>query len=268
MHQLRINVNLNYDVPKPMDILLQMEVADGYAQTVENSNLVFNEQTDVSRIAGQENIGRRTWFNKSGNMVLEYDALVSIDRASMEIASLEAVPTRLLDAEATHYLMPSTYCPAFEFVAFVEKQFPGLSGGRFVNAVVDWMRHRFDYVIGSSNHRTTATDTFVQRQGVCRDYVHVLICMCRAAAIPARFASVYAPDVKPQDFHAVAEVFLDGYWHLIDPTGMSSPDKMGLIGVGSDAAEVAFMTSFGLVSFVHQTVDVKLANEQDAARIS
>jgi transglutaminase-like putative cysteine protease len=120
----------------------------------------------------------------------------------------------------------------------------------------DWVFERFQYVPGSSNAQTTALDTFVQRQGVCRDYAHVMIALARASAIPARFVSVYAPYVTPQDFHAVAEVYLDGTWHLVDATGMAAANQIARIGVGLDAAEVSFLSSFGQVMLQNQSVQV------------
>ena len=80
--------------------------------------------------------------------------------------------------------------------------------------------------------------------------------MARAAAIPARYASVYAPDVSPPDFHAVAEVFLGGAWHLVDATGMARPEEIARIGVGRDAADSSFLSSFGLAELVNQLVTV------------
>lgn len=73
----------------------------------------------------------------------------------------------------------------------------------------------------------------------------MLITLAGASAIPARFASVCAPSVQPQEFHVVAEVYLVGTWHLVDATRMAAADQIARIGVGLDAAEVAFLTSFG-----------------------
>ena len=92
---------------------------------------------------------------------------------------------------------------------------------------------------------------------MCRDYAHVLVSMARAAAIPARYASVYAPEVSPPDFHAVAEVYLAGAWHLVDATGMARADEMALIGVGRDAADISFLSSFGMAEMVNLQVEVK-----------
>lgn len=141
----------------------------------------------------------------------------------------------------------------------MDEEFAGLEGGARVVAIRDWIESRFTYLAGTSDSSTTALESFVQRQGVCRDFAHVMIALVRASAIPARFVSVYALGVEPQDFHAVAEVFLDGTWYLFDPTGMAKPGEMAKIGVGRDAADVSFLTSYGQASLVSQTITVKSA---------
>jgi transglutaminase-like putative cysteine protease len=73
--------------------------------------------------------------------------------------------------------------------------------------------------------------------------------------------SAYAPNVSPPDFHALVEVYLDGSWHLVDPTGMTNADEVAIIGVGRDAADISFLTSFGFLELVKQTVSVKLLDE-------
>jgi transglutaminase-like putative cysteine protease len=104
---------------------------------------------------------------------------------------------------------------------------------------------------------TTAADTFISRQGICRDYAHLLITLSRAAGVPARIASVYALGVDPPDFHAVAEIVLGGEWHLVDPTRMAREAAMAKIGVGRDAADVAFLTAFGDARLIDQSVSVE-----------
>ena len=152
--------------------------------------------------------------------------------------------------------MASRYCPSDRFVFFVNDEFAGLEGGALVIAMRDWIQHHFSYVPGASSQETTALDTFVSRQGICRDYAHVLITLVRACGIPARFASVYALGIEPQDFHAVAEVFLGGEWHLVDATGMAREGSMAKIGIGRDAADVAFLTAYGPAWMNSQSVSV------------
>jgi transglutaminase-like putative cysteine protease len=95
---------------------------------------------------------------------------------------------------------------------------------------------------------TSAFDTVTQRIGVCRDFAHLGIALCRALGIPARYVSAYAWRLDPPDFHAVFEAFLNGPsgagWHLFDPTRMSAPNGLVRIGIGRDAAEVAFCTAY------------------------
>src|SRR5690606_22062858 len=120
----------------------------------------------------------------------------------------------------------------------------------------NWIAVKFRYVPVSSNAQTSALDTFVLRQGVCRDFAQVLITLARASTIPARMVSAYAPFVSPPDFHAVAEVYLDGQWHLVDPTGMASAENLAVIGVGLDSANIAFLTSYGQIDLIEQSVQV------------
>jgi transglutaminase-like putative cysteine protease len=87
--------------------------------------------------------------------------------------------------------------------------------------------------------------------------------MARASTIPARYVACYAPGVQPPDFHAIAEVFLSdpeteggGTWQLVDATGMADPAETVKIGVGRDAADVSFLTSFGPNQFRRSSVEV------------
>jgi transglutaminase-like putative cysteine protease len=124
-----------------------------------------------------------------------------------------------------------------------------------VAAIADWIIGHLEYR-PCSDARTTALETYVQRAGVCRDFAHLAVTLCRASDIPARVASVYAPALEPPDFHAVAEVFVGGRWRLLDPTGRAPVDGLVRIAYGRDAADVAFLTIFGKATMVSQSVTV------------
>jgi len=104
---------------------------------------------------------------------------------------------------------------------------------------------------GSSDCSTSAMDTIIQRSGVCRDFAHLMIALCRALNIPARFVSGIDygadPALGPTDFHAYVEVMLSGRWYLFDPSGVSPPMGLVRLGTGRDAADAAFATVFGMV---------------------
>ena len=256
---LTIDVHLEYQLSRPTDLLLQIEAAHLPDQPVRTANIGFSDVTNFARVAADEGVGDRIWLRADGLFRCDYRAEIRIDRAVLDLSRIDAVPPHLLPGETVRYLMPSRYCPSDEFQTFVAAEFGHLSGGAQITAMRDWIERSFQYVPGVSNAQTTALDSFVQRQGICRDYAHVLVTLARAATIPARFASVYAPGVTPPDFHAVVEVYLDGGWHLVDATGMASSVDIVRIGVGADAASVAFLNIFGQADFVAQSVSVRKA---------
>jgi transglutaminase-like putative cysteine protease len=122
--------------------------------------------------------------------------------------------------------------------------------------MTDWIGREMAYVPGSTSGETSAADAFVARQGVCRDYAHLMASFARAAGIPARLVSGYALGLKPPDFHALVEVWLDGGWHLVDATCLAPTANVARIGVGRDATDIAFMTIFGTAELIEQSVTV------------
>lgn len=254
--KLSIATDLAYGFAEPTDALLQIEAAAIPEQRVESAQIDLPPTEHFARMPGHDAIGERIWLRLQGEVQIHYEARVAIERLDAELTQLPAVPPHLLPAETVDYLMPSRYCPSDEFQSIVEAAFGNLSGGERVSAMRDWIADALTYEAGSSSASTDAMETYVARQGVCRDYAHLLVTMARASAIPARFASVYAPDVEPQDFHAVAEIFLDGAWYPVDATGMAAAGEIAKIGIGRDAADVSFLTSYGPATMNSQSVSV------------
>ena len=114
-----------------------------------------------------------------------------------------------------------------------------------MTAICNWIHDNLEYLPGSSHGTTSAVDTIIDHAGVCRDFAHLGITMCRAMDIPARYVSSYAFRLDPPDFHATFEAFLGGRWYLFDATRKAALDGLIRIGVGRDAAEVSFSSFFG-----------------------
>ncbi|WP_194954285.1 transglutaminase-like domain-containing protein [Sphingopyxis solisilvae] len=261
--KLAIRASLKYRLPQPVDLMLQIEAANGHGQRVLDAALDLGAPDDIVRTPSAAGICDPVWLRTEGELVADYRARVAIDRPDPDLATLAAVPLHRLPADAVPYLNESRYCPSNKFHAFVERRFGDHEGGAKVARMRDWIESRFTYVAGSSDAETGALDSFVERRGVCRDYAHVMIALARAAQIPARMASVYALGVDPQDFHAVAEVFLDGDWHPVDATGMARASAMARICVGRDAADISFLTAYGAIELVDQSVTVAEAVEAE-----
>ena len=255
--QLEIDVMLDYQFAEAADVLLQVEVAQMADQRLIGDKLTVSSPEKLRPVAGEESIGQRTWAVGQGTFHAVYSALVEIDRPQITLDALDAADPRDLPALVLPYVMPSRYVESDRFEPFVESRFGTMTGGTKILAMMDWLAQEMAYVPGSSNADTSAMATFVQRQGVCRDYAHLLIAMARAARIPARMVSAYAPHVTPQDFHAVVELWLADGWHLVDPTGMAKADEIARIATGRDATDIAFMTIFGTAEMMAQSVSVK-----------
>lgn len=255
--RLTIEADLDYFLPRPADVLLQVEVAALPDQRIETASLTVGSDHPLGAVAGEDGIGQRCWVRGADRLVATYRATVTLTRAAVDIATLPPTPARLLPAEAVAYLLPSRYCQSDRLEGFVAREFAGLRGGPLAAALVDWTRRSLDYRSGSSEGVTTALDTFASRAGVCRDYAHLLVALARAAEIPARCVAAYAPGVDPPDFHAVAELWLDGAWRLVDATGMARADEIARVCVGRDATDIAFMTVFGTAIFNAQRVSVR-----------
>ena len=259
---LTIDARFSFTLPEPGDVLLQFEAAKVPEQTVldEQTSLPIVDYT--ARVPAQDGIGERVWLRGSGTLEVTYAATVDVLRLTPDISGRAMLPMHELPGEAVPYLFGSRYCASDRLQSFALEEFGNSMGGERILAIMDWIAQNLTYRFGVSDAQTTALDTMVDRAGICRDFAHVLVALARASGLPARYVSVYAPEVEPQDFHAIAEVFLadpdagGGAWYALDPTGMAKPQEMAKIGIGRDAADVSFMTSFGPCTFGDKQITV------------
>lgn len=254
--RLKIDANLIYRMAEPVDVLLSIEAAQLPDQLMVSDLLTVDGVGPLRAIDGEDGIGRRTWMRAEGEFHAHYQAVIDVDRRTTPIDELPITPRRELPGEVIPYLWPSRYCEADRFEAFVEREFPGDNHGAKIMAMATWIHDHLDYRAGTTDVSTTAVDVFVSRQGVCRDYAHLLASFARAAGVPARLVSAYAWKLDPPDFHAVVEVWLAGQWYLVDPTALAPLDGLVRIAVGRDATDIAFMTVFGCTELVEQSVTV------------
>jgi transglutaminase-like putative cysteine protease len=197
-----------------------------------------------------------------GPLTVEYTARVSLAPPLEDPATIgEIAPAHLPLSVFTH-LYPSRYCQSDKLERFARSTFGSLDAGYDrVNGICNWIHDYVTYEGGVSDALTSAFDTVTQRAGVCRDFAHLAIALCRTLGIPARYVSAYAPRLDPPDFHAVVEAYLQGPqgggWYIFDPTRMSEPDGLVRIGIGRDAAEVAFCSPYGAVDYEKPEVWIK-----------
>jgi transglutaminase-like putative cysteine protease len=254
--KLAIGVDLNYALEGGDPALLAITAAQTKGQTVLASVLEIDNAT-LRWIDGEGNVGQRVWVHAEGGLLnLRYRAQVDVSRANVALPTLAATSLFMLPGEVLTYLRPSRLCPSDLLQAFADERFGHLEGGEKIAAILDWTAAALVYVPGSSDATTTAFDTFMAREGVCRDYAHLVCGLARAGNIPARYATGYGANVDPPDFHAVAEVWLDSAWHLVDATGMSTAGDLAIIGSGRDAGDIPFMQTEKWATHIHQRICV------------
>ncbi|MCT9870312.1 transglutaminase-like domain-containing protein [Paenarthrobacter aurescens] len=147
--------------------------------------------------------------------------------------------------ELIRYVRPSRYAESDRLLPTSYAEFGSLQGAGLLNAVRNWVNGELRYVSGSSRGTDGAVETLLHRKGVCRDFAHLAIALLRSKDVPARLAAVYAPGLSPMDFHAVAEAYIDGAWHVIDPTGLAPRESMLRITAGRDSSDTAFLSTVG-----------------------
>lgn len=255
--RLDIELDMTYGIGPSRTVMLAIEAARSPGQILVADRLDIDGAV-LHRIAGEGDVGTRIWAHlEVQRLALRYRAEVEVARDDVSLEDLSAEPVHALPAQALTYLRPSRFCQSDEFDSFVTNRFGKLEGGTKIAAIRDWVAREIHYLEAASDTQTTVVDTFARREGVCRDFAHLVCAFSRAAGVPARYASVYGLGVDPPDFHAVAQVWLDGDWRMVDATGMCTAAEMVLIGVGRDAYDAPFMETEDDAILLAQHVSVK-----------
>ncbi|MEO8135086.1 MAG: transglutaminase family protein [Betaproteobacteria bacterium] len=254
MVRLKFFIELRYAIADyASDFIFNVHAARTPCQSVVSENLQISQPVRISSFVDPANGNRYTRLRaQPGGLVVRYDATVDIAHHVASPDTVGEVPIFELPAATLAYIYPSRYCQSDHLQQLAHAEFGNLRPGYWrVRAIQDWVKSRTRFVSGSSNATTSAVDTLNERVGVCRDFAHLMIALCRALNIPARFATGIDygsdPAFGPTDFHAYVEAFLGGRWYLFDPSGMALPMGLVRLGTGRDAADVSFATIFGPV---------------------
>ncbi|MCU1496765.1 MAG: hypothetical protein JWM47_718 [Acidimicrobiales bacterium] len=178
---------------------------------------------------------------RGGTLRLAYEASVTPYEPA---ALLDLDGPLVFDPESIAALHQSAYCRSDLLAGFAAAELGAHRGeSDLAQRVATWVFERLAYQPGASGPLDSAVDTLLTNAGVCRDFAHLAITLCRALGIPARLAAVYAPGLTPMDFHAVVEVRSPGGWHVLDATRLAPRSSLVRITTGRDAADTAFATT-------------------------
>ena len=253
MH-IRVGYEIVYECPQPTPMILALHVHPSRVQDLVVPDQLYtapplpitsyadtfgNVCSRIVAPAGETRLFCEGVVNDSG----EPDPVVPSARQH----AVEDLPS-----ETLQFLLPSRYCETDLMLDFAWKTFGNapLGWGR-VQAICDFAHHHVAFGYEHARPTRTAREAHAERVGVCRDYTHLAVTLCRCMNIPARYCTGYLGDIGvpppygPMDFAAWFEAFLDGRWHVFDPRNHIPRIGRVLVARGRDAADVALTTTFG-----------------------
>jgi transglutaminase-like putative cysteine protease len=227
-----VSSRIQLSVTEPADLVFSVAVAAGNDVSSETLAIsVDGTRLEPTELADAHGTRLHRVNAPTGVLELAYDATVGAG-TPLERAPLDEV----------EYLRPSRYADSDRLANVAASHVGDLSGWDLVQGVRRWVLENVVYAPGSTHPVDGALETYLHREGVCRDSSHLIVAFLRARGVPARLVSAYAPGLVPMDFHAVAEALVDGAWHVVDGTGLASRPALVRIATGRDAADTAFLT--------------------------
>jgi hypothetical protein len=230
--KFQVSSELAYQVHSPSTLLINVHALRLPGQTIIEETFTIDPYIRVEELisAQYENRFIRLEVEEGNHIKISYTAVVDTMYKEVERAQLEAVPVGQLDGNVLPYLFPSRYCQSDKLGRMAYKKFGH---------------------IGNVYEKVLA---IIERAGVCRDFAHLAIALCRALSIPARYFTGYSYKLKPSDFHACFEAYIGGQWLIFDATRLAPLNGLVKIANGRDAADASIASIFGNVSLAYMSV--------------
>jgi transglutaminase-like putative cysteine protease len=268
--RLELSLELDYTIAEPgCDFIFNIHAAFTGRQRVIDEALSLSQDLPwrIETEAASANRYLRLQA-RAGALRVGYRATVELAHFRARPDEIGEVPVDRLPASVLGYIYPSRYCQSDRLHRLARREFGHLRPGYArVQAVCDWVRERTVFESNTSDANTSAIDTLLDPAGVCRDFAHLMIALCRALNVPARFTTGIDygadPALGPTDFHAYVEVYLGERWYLFDPSGTAIPMGFVRFGTGRDAADVSFATIFGPVISSAPRIGIRAVPDAD-----
>ena len=250
---VRVGCEFVHDLSWPVSLVLQVEPRPDAVLGMNHARLETDPSVPVHQYVDiYGNICRRLTL-PPGRSRIRYEADVAVG-AAIDDADPAAKQPAIADLpdEVLHYTLASRYCDSDRLANTAWALFGGVpEGWGRVQAVVDWVHDNVTFEHGSSRPSTGATDVYVERRGVCRDFAHLAIAFLRGLNVPTRYCFGYLPDIdvpiapEPMDFAAWLEAYIGDRWYTFDPRNNARRTGRVVIGRGRDALDVAMLTTYG-----------------------
>jgi transglutaminase-like putative cysteine protease len=273
--KIRAGYEISYECPQPTPMILMLSVHPSRLP-----DLVTPDQPHfkpaIATNAYLDGFGNtcHVIHAPAGRLTLSADFLVNDSGAPDDVTpdaeqhSLEKLPVDTLV-----YLLGSRYCETDRFINIAWKTFGTVKKGwPLVQTICDYVNDRLAFGYQHASPTKTAWDAHAEKRGVCRDFAHLAITLCRCMNIPARYCTGYLgdigvpPDPSPMDFSAWFEVYLGGRWYTFDARHNTPRIGRILMARGRDATDVAIVTSFGPCKLARFSVTTDEVPEEAPAK--
>ena len=256
--KLKVACQLVYDSKENAPLILMLRPQNGSEQKLIEENYLLTPNIPISEYQDvYGNLCQRI-VAPFGKLNIKTSSVFEVDETLETNFNAAFVPVENLPNEAIIYTLPSRYCEsdklsnlAFQIVQNLPLGYPQVEAIRF------WVKSNLTYEYGRSSSSTSAYDVSISRHGVCRDFTHLCLALCRALNIPARIVVGYLYDLKPMDLHAWFEAFVGNRWYAFDATQSLPKGGRVVIAYGRDANDVAFASQFGEMTLMNMWVSVE-----------
>jgi transglutaminase-like putative cysteine protease len=250
---VRVGCRLVYETVQPTPIFLVVRPRSDSDQAILSESLTFRSEETAQQFLNEHGNITHRWTMPPGQTVVVHDALV---RVSSQPDSFNfkkfSVPIEDTTPATLRYTLPSRYCDSDKLLTLAAQQFGYLINGvDKVIAICNWVQRNITYVTCSGRPDLSASEVILRGYGVCRDFAHVAIALCRALNLPTRYVTGHLPDIgcldpgTPMDFHAYFEVYLEHQWRVFD--ARFNVPRIGRVKIahGLDAVDGSFSTVYG-----------------------
>jgi len=258
--RLKAGCELTLLCSEPTPLIAMLRPRSGDAQWIVSESYELEPQTRaVEYLDCFSNLCQRMVAPANGFHVRTEVVIDVADSIAVHPGGAPTLPADL-PADALQFLLPSRYCPSDMLEKLAKEVVAGVKPGYDqADAIRAWIREHIEYRYGVSTGSTSALDTIRDKAGVCRDFSHIGLSLCRALLIPARMVVGYLYQLDPMDLHAWFEAFIDGRWYTFDATQKEPRGGRIAIAYGRDAADVALITELGSLETKDMRVWVDLA---------
>lgn len=244
-----------FEVAEPTPFVLMLRPRSGAGQWI--SQEVYTYEPFVPAVEYVDSYGNlcQRLVAPPGRFVVRASSGVETTEGIDVAHGAPRTPVEQLPAEVLQFLLPSRYCQSDQLMELAARVAgSALPGYDQAEAIRRWIHETIEYRYGTSDASTSAHDTADQRFGVCRDFAHLGMALCRGLTIPARMVVGYLHGLDPMDLHAWFEAFVGDRWYTFDATQSEPRGGRVVIAYGRDAADVALATQFGPATLTEMSV--------------